>query len=112
LLSGVVNWNTFSEARRRTSRTQYLMSCCIQCNSLYKDCEVYRGRGQRRNYRIRSYCFYSSSSPEQTVLMPEHIRLGLHKPNCVAFQLKYFVMDVLVHLSQNYYKMFCQHQCI
>lgn len=46
-LDSVVNWNAFSEEHRRTYRTPYLISCCIQCNFLYKDCEGYRGCGQR-----------------------------------------------------------------
>ncbi|XDV50529.1 hypothetical protein PO909_019576 [Leuciscus waleckii] len=44
--SCVVNWNSFSEERRRTYRSLYLI-CCIQCNSMYKDCEGYWGCGQR-----------------------------------------------------------------
>ncbi|RXN32669.1 hypothetical protein ROHU_016111 [Labeo rohita] len=44
---GVVNWKAFSEEHRRTYRIPYRISCCILCKSLYKDCEVYRGCGQR-----------------------------------------------------------------
>ncbi len=45
LSSGVVNWDAFSEEHRRTYRTPYHISSCIQCSSLYKDCEGYRGYG-------------------------------------------------------------------
>ncbi|RXN15816.1 hypothetical protein ROHU_008639 [Labeo rohita] len=46
-LDSVVNWKAFSEEHRRTYRIPYRISCCIQCKSLYKDCEGYRGCGQR-----------------------------------------------------------------
>ncbi|RXN14766.1 hypothetical protein ROHU_008909 [Labeo rohita] len=46
-LDSVVNWKAFSEEHRRTYRIPYQISCCIQCKSLYKDCEGYRGCGQR-----------------------------------------------------------------
>ncbi|KAF4114351.1 hypothetical protein G5714_004574 [Onychostoma macrolepis] len=45
-LDSVVNWKAFSE-HRRTYRTPYRISCYIQCNYLYKDCEGYRVCGQR-----------------------------------------------------------------
>ncbi len=47
LSSGVVNWDEFSEEHRRTYRTPYRMSRCLQCSSQYKDCEGYRRNGQR-----------------------------------------------------------------
>ncbi|KAI2647199.1 Histone-lysine N-methyltransferase SMYD3 [Labeo rohita] len=46
-LNSVVNWKAFSEEHRRTYRIPYRISCCIQCKSLYKDCEGYRGCEQR-----------------------------------------------------------------
>ncbi|CAM4659668.1 unnamed protein product [Leuciscus chuanchicus] len=46
-LDSVVNWNSFSEEYKRTYRIPYLISRCIQCDDLYKDCEGYWGSGQR-----------------------------------------------------------------
>ncbi|KAK7119703.1 hypothetical protein R3I94_021509 [Phoxinus phoxinus] len=46
-LDSVVNWNSFSEEHRRTYRIPYLISRCIQCDDMYKDCEGYWGCGQR-----------------------------------------------------------------
>ncbi|KAI3368249.1 hypothetical protein L3Q82_007969 [Scortum barcoo] len=48
---GEVNWNTFSEEYRRTYRSS-LISCLIQCNCLYKDCEGYRECEQRKTARL------------------------------------------------------------
>ncbi|CAM4299460.1 unnamed protein product [Leuciscus chuanchicus] len=46
-LDSVVNWNSFSEEYKRTYRIPYLISRCIQCDALYKDCEGFWGSGQR-----------------------------------------------------------------